>query len=79
MVNHDLQPVRLKTGSDDRDGRLVFIDGELTAVIVLLAEEVHSQARGLWSMEADFRVHASQPPLFNSPYEAVSWLKSRDR
>jgi len=76
MTTYKLQSVRLRTGTTDQDGRLVFINDELTAVIVLLAGEDHAQERGLWSMEADFRVSGSRPPLFNSPYDAVAWLSA---
>jgi hypothetical protein len=78
MANHEMQPVRLRTGTKDQDGRLIFIEGDLVAVIVLLADEIHEQDRGLWSMEADFRIAGPAPPLFNSPYEAVSWLLHQD-
>jgi len=78
ITTYKLQSVRLRTGTTDQDGRLVFINDELTAVIVLLAGEDHAQERGLWSMEADFRVSGSRPPLFNSPYDAVAWLLRRD-
>lgn len=79
MASYEFRSVRLSTGSGDTDGRLVFIEGNLAAVIVLLADEAHGDQRGLWSMEADFRIGLSSPPLFNSPYEAVAWLRSRDR
>lgn len=79
MASDDFQPVQLKTGSKDNDGRLVFMDGELVAVLVLLADEAHGDDRGLWSMEADFRIPSSSPPLFNSPDDAVAWLRSRAR
>jgi hypothetical protein len=74
MAVYALQHVQLKTGSQDRDGRLIFTDGELIAVIVLLADQSHGSDRGLWNLEAYFRSYRPQAPLFASPRDAVTWL-----
>lgn len=78
MGHYDLKPVRLRTGCSDQDGRLIFLNGELTAVIVQLSDEAHQQDIGQWSMEADFSLIASKSPLFASPQDAIDWLASRD-
>lgn len=76
MASYELQPVRVRTGTEDRDGRLILLEGELTAVVVLLADKVHGDQRGLWSLEADFRTYLARAPLFRSPHDAVIWLQA---
>ncbi|MCO6049308.1 hypothetical protein NGM99_05830 [Mesorhizobium sp. RP14(2022)] len=78
MARYEFQAVRLRTGSTDSDGRLVFIDGELAAVLVLLADDVHGSSRGLWSVEVDFRFVLANSPLFTSLYDAAAWLQERN-
>jgi len=48
-----LQPVRVKTGSHDTEGQLVFSDGFLVAVLVRLSQD-HEEEAGLWFLEAGF-------------------------
>jgi hypothetical protein len=48
------QPVTMATRYSDNDGRLVLVDGELAAVLVLLEHQVHDEHRGMWFVEAAF-------------------------
>ncbi|MDR7039289.1 MULTISPECIES: hypothetical protein [Methylobacterium] len=56
MVEITLQPVQIGTLTADTDGRLVFADGKLVAVLVRLSEELHSADgnAGQWCVEAGF-------------------------
>jgi len=59
-----LQPVRVATGSDDRDGQLVFVDGFLVVVLVQLSGQ-HGADAGMWFLEAGFGLTAVRSaPLF---------------
>jgi len=79
MDGYTLQSVRLRTGSDDSDARLVFAEGELVAVIALLSDPNHGDLRGLWNIEVDFQGLLITPPLFSSPHEAVQWVLGRHK
>lgn len=68
-----MQPIRVRTGSEDREGRLVLIDGELAAVLVRLDDDMHEQDRGKWFLEAEFS-RLSRPTPFVSLDEAQHWL-----
>lgn len=74
MASYVFQPVRLQTGAQDSDGRLVFVDDELTAVLVLLADEMHGDDCGKWCLEAEFQ-HLTRPRMFDSLQEAETWLR----
>lgn len=47
-------PIDLWLDGLDRDGRLVFADDQLVAVIVQLEDGVHGSFRGYWNFEATF-------------------------
>ena len=49
-----LRDVPVRTGSQDREGRLVLADGELVAILVRLADEAHGSERGQWFLEVGF-------------------------
>ena len=71
-----LQPIGLMTGSRDKTGVLVLVNGELAAVLVQLEDFVHGNERGRWFLEVMF----SQPGLsetFASLDEAKAWLQGR--
>ncbi|TNC16129.1 hypothetical protein FF100_02390 [Methylobacterium terricola] len=72
-----LQPVRVRTGSEDERGLLVFADGTLAAVLVCLSD-VHGDDAGLWFLEAGFGPLASpQPGKFADLDAAQAWIARR--
>ena len=48
-----IQPVRLGTGDGEEEGRLVFANDRLVAVLVHLSQQYDDLA-GLWYLEAGF-------------------------
>jgi hypothetical protein len=77
----DLQPIRVRTGSQDREGHLAMTQGELVAVLVRLDDPVHGDARGGWFLEAGFGPvnDTKSAPPFSDLSEAVGWLEQRVR
>lgn len=70
------QPVRVRTGSNDNEGRLAFVQGELVAVLVRLEDEAHGEARGRWFVEASFgALQHALPDQFGTLDEAVERLR----
>ena len=62
-----LEPVHIQTGSSDEEGRLVFADGRLVAVLVRLSDQ-HGDVAGHWYYEHGFGpfngpAHPTFPPL----------------
>ncbi len=73
-----LQAIRVRTGSEDTEGRLALADGELVAVFVRLDDEVHGQDQGRWFLETAYgSLQRAMPPLFDSLAEAEDWLRTR--
>ena len=71
----EFQNVKVATGSDDEDGRLVLVQGRLVAVLVRLDDATHGPARGQWSLEAGFNgVDSVKPPLFANLEAAERWI-----
>ncbi|WP_461225574.1 hypothetical protein [Methylobacterium sp. CM6247] len=72
-----LQPVQVRTGSNDTASQLVFADGFLVAVLVQLCEH-HEEDAGRWFLEAGFGpVDHQCPPTFGSLDEAQDWIEQR--
>jgi hypothetical protein len=72
-----LQPVRVKTGSSDTEGQLVFSDGLLVAVLVRLSED-HEEDAGMWFLEAGFDGAAERShPSFADLDEVQAWIQRR--
>jgi hypothetical protein len=72
------QPISVLTGSDDREGRLVLVNGDLVAVLVRLDGPVHENQRGGWFLEAGFGPCSGPPqPVFDSLAEAQVWVSMR--
>lgn len=72
-----LQPVRLASGNGDTEAQLVFVDGDLIAVLVHLSE-VHDDEAGMWFLEAWFGGgYVSHPPTFVSLDRAQGWIEER--
>ena len=71
----EFQPVKVATGSADEEGRLVFREGKLIAVLVRLDDPNHGPALGQWSLEAGFNgVDSVKPPLFANLAAAERWI-----
>lgn len=71
-----LQPVRLASRHDD-EGRLVFADGRLVALLVQLSA-LHEETAGWWFLElgfgaVDHGAHLSFPDL----PAALVWIEAR--
>jgi hypothetical protein len=78
-VTLDLQPVRVQTGPDDEEGRLVFADGRLVAVLVRLAEH-HEGLSGKWFYEHGFGpFDGPAHPVFDNLEAALDWIEQRHR
>ncbi len=73
-----LQPIRVRTGSQDTEGRLALADSELIAVFVRLDDEIHGEDQGRWFLETAYgSLQRAMPPLFDSLAEAEDWLRTR--
>jgi hypothetical protein len=76
-VTLTLKPVRVATGADDEEGRLVFAGGRLVAVLVRLSEQ-HEELAGRWFFEAGFgRLDGPLHPAFRDLPEAEAWIAER--
>jgi hypothetical protein len=68
------QAVTLDGTSPDSEGRLVFRDGRLFAVVSCLSE-IHAEWAGTWYIEAAFAdLPRHQPQTFGSLAELEEWL-----
>ena len=72
-----IQPIRVGTGTDDREGYLVLEDRDLAGVIVRLDDPMHGDNIGKWFLEACFGPHCRRDPVFPSFEEAVNWFQER--
>ena len=64
-------------GTADEDGRLLFIDDRLIAVLSLLSD-LHGPLEGHWFMEAGFGLSERDEP-FATLEEATRWIAERLR
>ncbi len=72
-----LQPIRVRTGSEDTEGRLALADGELVAVFVRLDDEIHGEDQGRWFLETAYgSLQRTMPLLFGSLAEAEEWCRN---
>lgn len=72
-----LQPARVRTGNEDEQGLLVFVDGALAAVLVCLSD-AHGEEAGLWFLEAGFgSLDSPQPVIFADLDAAEDWIARR--
>lgn len=71
------QPVRMSLGQD-QDGRLVFVDDVLVAVLVRLSA-LHGEAAGSWFLEAQFGLAdgEGEQPVFPDLEAAQAWVLQR--
>ena len=72
-----IQPIRVATGTDDREGYLVLEDAVLAGVIVRLDDPMHGDNVGKWFLEACFGPHCRRDPVFPSLEQAVNWFHER--
>ena len=73
-----LQPIPVRTGSQDREGQLVLVEGELVAILVRLADEAHGRERGQWFLEVGFgSLMGGKSRLFATLDEAQAWVRDR--
>jgi hypothetical protein len=74
-----LQPALVQTGTRDEEGQLVFVDGKLAAVLVLLSDQ-HEDAAGQWFLEHGFG-RLNEHLTFGDLDAATSWIaqQCRDR
>jgi len=74
------QPVRVRIDGHDSEGRLIFADDQLSAVIVRLDGETHiPEHKGRWHLEAGFGPYDARvaPATFANPEEAEAWVQQR--
>lgn len=74
------QPVKVRIDGHDSEGRLIFADDQLSAVIVRLDGEAHAHDhKGRWHLEAGFGPCEARvaPPTFTTPEEAAAWVRHR--
>ncbi len=70
------QPIEVLTASEDREGRLVLVDGRLAAVLVRLCDQAHDPLlRGAWYVEAGLGFLHGRHELFASFEEAVASIE----
>jgi hypothetical protein len=74
-MSYEFEPVRVRTGSPDEEGRLVQRDKQLVAVLVRLSEQ-HGDDAGKWVVEAAFAFpDAARDQLFESLGDAEAWFQ----
>ncbi|MCJ2036170.1 hypothetical protein [Methylobacterium sp. J-068] len=74
-----LQAVRVRTGSDDEDGRLVLADDALVGILVRLSPD-HGETAGRWFLEAGFgELRHPVPAAFEDLAAALAWIADRLR
>lgn len=75
-MNIVLKPVRVAAGGDE-EGRLVFADERLIAVLVQLSHQ-HDDLAGRWFLEVGFgSLDGPDHPVFADLTEARDWLSVR--
>jgi hypothetical protein len=72
-----MRPIPVHTGAADEEGRLVVANGRLVAVLVRLADQVHTSLVGCWFLEAGFGPCAGAAPVFDSLEGARNWIAGR--
>ena len=66
------------TGCNDQEGYLVLSDGQLVAVLVRFADEMHLDQLGKWFLEAGFGpCRTTVPPVFADLDEAQAWVRQK--
>jgi hypothetical protein len=75
------QSARVGSGfAREEDGRLVFVDGRLAAILVRRSDDhQESELRGAWSIDAGFGPITGMQETFLTFDDAVSWILRRFR
>lgn len=77
MTGLQVQPTKIAAKSADTDGRLVFNQHGLIAVLVCLSE-MHGEAAGRWFLEAGFgELEDGTHSSFRDWAAAEAWMCSR--
>jgi hypothetical protein len=76
-VTIHLREVLVETGSNDREGRLVFSDNRLVGLLVQLSPD-HGSAAGHWFLEARFGI-LNGDKTFADLEEAAHWIGTRTK
>jgi hypothetical protein len=79
-ANITFQSVKVLVDGHDGQGRLIFVDDQLSAVIVRLDDEAHCpEHHGCWHLEAGFGPCAPRtpPPPFPTAEDAAVWVRQR--
>ena len=71
------EPMDVLTGTDDREGFLILVNGSLAAVIVRLADPAHDSLRGKWFLEVGFGRLQRDGLVFDTPEDAMEWVRAR--
>lgn len=72
-MNLTLEPILVANG-EDCEGRLVFRDGWLVAVLVRLSAQ-HDEQEGFWYLEKGFgALDGPDLPSFEHLDEAIAWI-----
>jgi hypothetical protein len=70
------QVIEVLTASEDREGRLVLVDGKLAALLVRLADTGHEPLlRGAWYLEAGFGLLDGRHEVFADLDEAAASME----
>jgi hypothetical protein len=78
MATFTRQHVWLASGTEDRDGQLIYLDGELIAVLVRLDGWAHGSVRGKWLLKAGFGPFSDGgPSLFDNLDRVEHWVEHR--
>lgn len=71
--------IEVLTASEDRDGRLVLVDGKLAGLLVRLADTAHDPLlRGAWHFEAGFGLLDGRHGLLFASLEEAAASIERD-
>ena len=78
MAQLNVVHVRVATGAIPDEGRLVYADGALIAVLIKLEADLAAQARGVWYLEAAFGpVDHFHHPVFETIQDSLAWIHRR--
>jgi hypothetical protein len=78
-MNVTWQSVRVGSGfTREEDGRLIFVDGRLVAILVCRSEDhEETDLRGAWSIDAGFGPITGVQETFLSFEDAATWILRR--
>jgi hypothetical protein len=78
MAGLTVENARIAGGAIPDEGRLIFYDGALVAVLIRLEPELAAQTGGVWYLQAGFgTVEDFHHPSFPSIDDGLAWLSQR--